>query len=111
MLACAAFSQMLVAKRAGPDASTVRKIYWFWTTLSDINMQSKDTYRVVAATRRLADGVLPAGALSGLSPIQARRGMLRTEKKTIFGGPVGGGRWDGLGSGGVACEGGDRAAE
>ena len=49
------FAQLMVHKRAGPDANTVRKIYWFWTTLADIDMRGKDSYKVVAAARRLAE--------------------------------------------------------
>ena len=83
------FAQVLKTKRAGPDASVVRKIVWFWSTLADLDLHGKDSYRVVAAARRLIEGALPAGSLSGFSPIQARRGMLRTEKKSIFGKPQG----------------------
>ena len=71
------FAQVLKAKRAGPDASVVRKIVWFWSTLADLDLHGKDSYRVVAAARRLIEGALPAGSLAGFSPIQARRGMLR----------------------------------
>ena len=83
------FAQVLKTKRAGLDANVVRKIMWFWTTLADLDLHGKDSYRVIAAARRLVEGTLPAGSLAGLSPIQARRGMLRTEKKTIFGKPMG----------------------
>ena len=84
-----ALAKLLADKRAGPEASTVRKIIWFWTTLADLDMKGKESYRVVAATRRLVEGALPSSALSGLSPIQARRGMLRVKDKSIFGGPIG----------------------
>ena len=35
------------------------------------------------------EAALRADALAGLGPIQARRGMIRTEKKNIFGKPIG----------------------
>ena len=45
------FAQVLKTKRAGPDAAVVRKIIWFWSTLADLDLHGKDSYRVVAAAR------------------------------------------------------------
>ena len=82
-------AQMLATKRAGPDGQIVRKQYWFWSVLDDLNLYTGDTYRVIAAVRRIVEDVLPADALSGLGSIQARRGMVRTDKKVVFGKPMG----------------------
>ena len=67
-------AQMLADKRASPAGSVVRKQFGFWSTLDDLNLNSGDTYRVMAAARRIVEGALPANALSGLGPIQAEEG-------------------------------------
>ena len=79
------FAQVLKSKREGPEAHVVRKVVLVWTTLADLDLYGKDSYRVVAAARRLVEAALPVASLAGMAPIQARRGMLRTEKKTVFG--------------------------
>ena len=81
--------QMLADKRAGPLGSMVRKQFWFWTVHADLDLYVGDTYRVVAAARRMVESALPATALAGLGPIQARKGMVRTDKKVVFGKPIG----------------------
>ena len=84
-----AFAKILETKRAGPDGNVVRKVFSFWTTLADLDLHGKDQYRVIAAARRLVESVLPSGSLAGAAPIQARRGVMRTEKKSIFGDAIG----------------------
>ena len=81
--------QMMASKRAGPLGRVVRKQFWFWTTLPDLDLHGGDTYRVVAAAKRVVETTLPAEALAGLGTIQARRGMVRTGSKIVFGKPVG----------------------
>ena len=82
-------AQMLAGKRAGPEGSIVRKQYGFWSTLNDLNLYSGDTFRVVSAARRIVEGALPDNALAGHGSLQARRGMVRTDKKMVVGKPLG----------------------
>ena len=45
--------------------------------------------KVVAAATAIIRGVLPVDALAGFRPVELRKGMLRTEKKTTWGGAIG----------------------
>ena len=68
------FANMLLAKRASPEACAVRKICWFWTTLPDLDMHGKDSYRVVGRDGR----ILWRTSQTTIHPIDGRAGDIST---------------------------------